>query len=153
MTVTLVRTEICSAQVGIQICTKMKGTISQCSPGVIHISGYQFDTLKLPLHEEKEKKGKTDRQLILLSMLGYVVAGCNLYPRSHLCILLFTHHLKRSVFQFSDMDFEGISKVINTSGWEEICLFLLLKNSCFLYFINCNLFSFLNTTYKKGSMP
>lgn len=64
---------------------------SRCHP-LIHISGYQFDTLKLPLCGEKEKKGNTDRQLILLFMLGYVVAGCNLYLRAqplvsiYLCI-------------------------------------------------------------------
>ena len=125
---------------------------SRCHP-LIHISGYQFHTLKLPFCGEKEKKRKADRWLIILFTLGWgAVAGYNLYPTAqHLCIHLFTHHLKSTAFLFSDMDFEGISIVRNTLGWEEICLFLWL--SCFLYFINCNLFSFLNTTCKKKVYP
>lgn len=40
------------------------------------------------------------------------------------------------------MDFKGISTVRNTLGWEEICLFLWLKNSFLLYFIIVTCFHF-----------
>lgn len=122
----------------------------------IHISGYQLDTLELPSCGDQEKKVKTGGQLNLIFTLGWdVVAVCNSYQgaQQHLCIYLFKHSLKSSLFLISDMDFEGTSTVRNTFGWAEMFLFLwlIVVVSSILLIITCVHYS--NTTCKKKVYP